>query len=174
MIVQKFNPIKSPTLYALRGELEDAMADMYLDEETGEIVGAERFEQLALDTQEKVLNCARAVKNIDHLVLAMKDARRDLDARIKASERIAGTIKARCIDAMRVLNAKSIKDADIAVLARQTESVDVYDESLLAREFFTEKVTRSVSKTAIKAAIKAGTDVQGARLVSNLSLTIKG
>lgn len=173
-VVERFNPIKSPSLYTLTGELSDAIADLYVDEETGEVVGAERLDALAMDTQEKVLACARAVKNFDVLLKSMKDAKHDLESRIRSTERIMDTIKSRCLDAMRVLDTKSIKAADIAVSARRSEQVDVFDESLVGAEFWTEKVTRTVSKTAIKDAIKAGADVQGARLVPNLTLTIKG
>lgn len=173
-VVEKFNPVKSPSLYSLTTELSDALAEIYVDEETGEVVGMERLDALAMDTQEKVLSCARAVKNFDVLLKSMKDAKHDLESRIRSTERIMDTIKSRCLDAMRVLDTKSIKAADIAVSARRSEQVEVFDEALVCDEFWTEKVTRTVSKTAIKEAIKAGQEVQGARVVQNLTLTIKG
>jgi len=53
------------------------------------------------------------------------------------------------------------------------EIVTVENESLIDDDFFTEKVTRRLSKTKLKESIKAGNDVPGAVLDYTYSLRIK-
>lgn len=53
------------------------------------------------------------------------------------------------------------------------EIVTVEDESLIDDDFFTEKVTRRLSKTKLKESIKAGNDIPGAALDHTYSLRIK-
>jgi len=53
------------------------------------------------------------------------------------------------------------------------EIVTVEDESLIDDDFFTEKVTRRLSKTKLKESIKAGNDIPGAVLDHTYSLRIK-
>lgn len=173
-MIERFNPVKNPSLYTLTAELQDAIADYWIDEETGEIHGQENIEALAIDTQEKVLNCARAVKNMAILLEALKKQKKELDSRIRTTERISEAIKARCIEAMQTLDMKSIKDVDIAITARKGESLQIEDESQIAPEFWTEKVTRTIDKRGLKEAIKAGADMQGVRLVPSYSLMIRG
>ena len=56
---------------------------------------------------------------------------------------------------------------------RQTTATDIYDESVLPKEFLKEKITYTPSKTDIKKALQEGKEVAGARLVVNTNLNIK-
>lgn len=174
MIVEKINPVKSPSLYSLTTELSDAIAEISVDESTGEVVGFEKVDALAFDTETKLVNCARAVRNIDLLLDQMEQARKELSARMKCYKNISDRLKDRCVDAMRVLEIKAIKDVDIELKTRRSESVEIIDESLISEEFMVEKVVKTPSKTAIKQAIKSGIDVKGAQIVENQTLQIKG
>lgn len=173
-MIERFNPVKNPSLYTLTAELQDAIADYWIDEETGEIHGQEKIEALAIDTQEKVLDCARAVKNMSVLLDALKSQKKELESRIRTTERISETIKMRVVEAMRTLDTKSIKDVDIAITARKSESLQIDDESKIPAEFWNEKVTRTVDKKGLKEAVKAGAEVEGTRIVPSFSLLIRG
>lgn len=173
-MIEKFNPVKNPSLYEITTELQDAIADYWIDEETGEIHGLEKIESIALSTQEKVLDCARAVKNMSVLLDALKSQKKELESRIRTTERISETIKMRVVEAMRTLDTKSIKDVDIAITARKSESLQIDDESKIPAEFWNEKVTRTVDKKGLKEAVKAGAEVEGARIVPSFSLLIRG
>ena len=68
---------------------------------------------------------------------------------------------------------KKLEQPDIVIALRKTSSIDIYDESLPPDDCFVEKVKREVSKTAIKDKLKTGEDVQGARIVEKMSVSVK-
>lgn len=173
MITQTITRPQSPSLYQIELELADALASVEVDYETGEIIGLDRVEALQIGLHDKVLNIGRYIQNQASLLDAMKNAKKAIDERMKTTERRIDAMKKLMLKGMQDLNAKRIEEGDICLSLRKTASVDVYDESLVAPEYWTEKVTRSISKTAIKDAIKAGADVQGARIAESFSVQIK-
>lgn len=173
MITEKL--VKTPTtsLYGLNCAFADALANVQIDEETGEIVGLDQVRELEIATGEKITNCARFVRDLECLVDGMKKAKAEIDARIKSRQRIIDAIKAEMLFSMTQLNAKKLEQPDVVISLRKTSSVDIYDESLLPDDCFVEKVKREVSKTAIKDKLKTGEDVQGARIIEKMSVNVK-
>jgi hypothetical protein len=173
MITQTITRPQGQSLYSIEQELQDALAAVEVDTSTGELIGFDRVDALQMSLHDKVVNVGRFIQNQGHLLDAMKSAKKTLDERIKSAERRIEAMKHLCEYGMQKINAKKIEEGDIAISLRKTSAVEVYDEAMIAPEFWTEKITRSVSKTALKDAIKAGADVQGARIVEHFSVQIK-
>lgn len=74
--------------------------------------------------------------------------------------------------AMDIAGHEKIETSICKVWYKDSEYVDLYDESILPSQFFKEKVTKSVSKSDIKKAIKDGNDVPGAALGKRRNIQI--
>lgn len=173
MITQTISRPATMSLYSIQQELSDALAAVEVDYETGELVGMDKVDALQVDMHDKIVNVGRYVQNQAALLAAMKDAKKALEERIKATDKRIAGMKRMMIEGMQQLNAKKVEEGDIAISLRSSASVEIYDESLLAADYLTEKITYTPSKTAIKKAIEAGADVQGARIVQGFSVQIK-
>lgn len=173
MITQRLEHPEGLSLYTITDQLSDALDAIRVDEETGELIGIDTVEALQCSAHDKIVNIGRFIQNQAALLAAMKEAKKNIDARIKSAEARIDGLKRAMSYGMQQLNAKRIEEGDIAISLRKSTSVVVYDESLLADDFFTVKSTKSVSKTAIKEALAAGADVQGAKLIDSLNVQIK-
>ena len=171
-ITKSLNPIKRPSLFELTSELQDALSKIEPNPETGELEGMEAFEQLALNTQEKILDCGMAIRNMESLVEQIAEQQKELLARRRCVERIIDRIKSRCVQSLEWMEMESITAPNIKVLLKPSSSVEVYDEESIPPEYRKTKTTITVDKAAITRAAKAGEEVPGARLVQyNVLLT---
>jgi hypothetical protein len=59
------------------------------------------------------------------------------------------------------------------VYCRNSESVEISDESIIPKEYLVEKTKEVPSKTLIKEALKSGKEVPGASISKNTSLIVK-
>lgn len=175
--------VMKPTLYnlSLQGRQIEQLLDNAIDWETGEI--DENYEGL-VELQEAI-NQQIQNKSKDLIyVLRKKDGFiSELDKEIerlknmkkmygKQQENILKYIK-NCME----LNNVVLIETPIGKFSikNNPESVEVYDESLIPKEYFITKIKEetNLSKTKIKEAIKAGVEVQGAKLVRNTRLEVK-
>ena len=173
-VTESLNPIKNPSLFSLTQATAAALMQVEQDPETGELIGIDRFDALALDTQEKLIDCACAVANFEGLVAQLEEQERQLARRKKFVKSLIEHIKGRCVDAMELLEIKSIKTAPVQIRLHPSESVEVFDLPSVPSEFFyMPPVKPKVSKKMIEDAIKSGKEVPGARLVKRHSLVVK-
>lgn len=173
-VTESLNPIKSPSLFTLTQATAAALMQIEPDPETGELIGIDRFDALALDTQEKLIDCACAVANFEGLVAQLEEQERQLARRKKFVKSLIEHIKGRCVDAMELLEIKSIKTAPVQIRLHPSESVEVFDLPSVPSEFFhMPKVTPKLDKTELKTAIKSGIEVPGVRLVRQNRLVVK-
>lgn len=108
------------------------------------------------------------------LVAQLEEQERQLARRKKFVKSLIEHIKGRCVDAMELLEIKSIKAAPVQIRLHPSESVEVFDLPSVPSEFFyMPPVKPKVSKKMIEDAIKSGKEVPGARLVKRHSLVVK-
>lgn len=81
-------------------------------------------------------------------------------------------LKSNISEAMKLYKVDKIESPILKLSFRKSESVNILDESKLSDNFFTTKITKTVSKTALKDALKSG-KVDGAELLENKNLQIK-
>lgn len=172
-IVKSLNPVKNPTLYALTGELQDALARIEPNPETGELEGMEAFEQLALTTQAKIIDCASAIRNFENLIDEISSQQKELAARKKCAEAILEKIKSRCVESMDWMELKSIHSPTVRVALRPATRVEIFDPEQIPREFIRVKSVASIDKIGIGQALKARQDVPGARIEKFNTLNTK-
>lgn len=164
---------KAPSLYSMTAVMQDALSNIRLDEETGEVTGWEEVEALSLPLTEKTLNVCRFIASNDHFIEGLEKVRAETDKRIRRHKKLSEYLKKNVLVAMAQLDSRRLEDFDIVAYARRSEAVDIVDQSLIPESFITVTSETSVRKQDIKKALKSGKDVPGARLVENLSLTIK-
>lgn len=141
-----------------------------VDPETGEIIDPERLEGLFMDRQQKLENIALWIKNLESDALAFKAEKEAFADREKKATAKAEQLKKYLA---QVLAGEKFSTGKCAVSFRKSESVEVFDESIVPREYMKEKVTFAPDKAAIKALLKGGHTVGGCRLLEALNTQIK-
>lgn len=133
----------------------------------------EKLEALQAERKAKMENIALYIKNITAEAAAIKAEESALKERRERLERKAERLSGYMAQSMAANNEPELSSPRFSAKYRETESTDVFDKSLLPKEFIKVKTTEDPDKVAIKAAIKAGQEVAGARLVINQKVNIK-
>lgn len=163
------------SLYEINNDFIQVLENGFLvDEETGEITFKEdALNDLDLEFNQKVDNIACYIKDIESLNQAIKDEKKALDERLKMNDRKVENLKKYVSSSLKMRDMNKLETARNKITFRKSKSVNVINESLLADEYFTEKITKTVNKTAIKKAIESGLTVDGAEIKENRNVVIK-
>lgn len=163
-------------LYEISRAMLDVIESGYsVDEETGEIL----FEPADLDALEverdrKLEACALFAKNLQAEADAIKAELDRLDARLKAKQRKADSMKQYILGNMLALNDTAFETACVDMRIRRSSFVDVAcDAESLPIEYQRRKVTVTADKTALKKALQDGERIPGVMMAKRESLTIK-
>ena len=163
---------KSPSLYALGNNILELAQAVEVDPETGEVTGIEELEAAEGAFEDKAAAVAVAIRGAKAYADALKKYKQDIADRQRAAENKIDRLEQYLADMMMKVGKKKIETVEARITLRESEAVDIIDESLIPMEF--KKIKYEVSKTAIKEAIKsAGETVPGAMIVTNRSVTIK-
>lgn len=144
-----------------------------IDTETGEIK-PEIVNTLALtqqNLQTKAVDYGYVIKSFDDEIDIYDREIKRLQERKEYLKNTQNRLKQTLSNAMQEFNIVEIKGETLRLSFRESESVEITDESLLDEQY--KRVKVEPDKTAIKKALKNGEDVQGARLVKNQNLQIK-
>ena len=164
-------------IYEIPSQIQAALNALEVDEETGEIVGWERLDELTQGAADKIANTARFIRYAEVQIDAMEKAIAGIKARKQSAQNLVDKLSVLAVNALFALpdGKAKVEEPDIKVTARPSDVVLIDDETLLDEKFFNIKIKqeKNVSKTAIKDAIKAGEEVKGARLVMSYKLQIK-
>lgn len=165
------------SIYSIPHEIQTALNALTVDEETGEVIGWERLDELTQGAADKIANTARFIRYADVQIDAMEKAIADIKARKQSAQNLVDKLRVKVVQALLAMpdGKRKIEEPDIKVSTRKSESVSLDDESLLDKKFVkVEVITKqSPDKKAIKEAIKSGEEVKGAHLCTNYSLQIK-
>lgn len=157
------------TLYEINQEIERAYLDL-IDPETGEIVGdTSILDQLTIERDQKLENCALMAKNLRAESEALKAEGQTFMKRAKTAENRAEWFERYLFNN---LQGEPFKTVRTAISFRKTHPVNILDMSKIPEEYLRYKDPEP-DKTAIKKAINAGKEVPGAELADKLSMTIK-
>ena len=147
--------------------------DEFVDPETGEITDpdafAERYAKLNISRDEVIENILLLYKNCVSDAAAIDEEIKSLKARKQALDKRAERLKT---DASQALGGEKFSTAKVSVTWRKSTAVEV-DGDTVPDEYMTVKVERSPDKKAITAALKAGTPIDGCRLVERMNMQIK-
>lgn len=161
------------TLYQIPALMRQALDNLEIDEETGEILNADGLHNLELSAKDKIANTARYIRECTVLLDAMKQAKQNIDARMKTLQKRLDYLTGLSLDGMEALGVKKIEEPDIRISTRKSIGTVIENEEAIPSKFVTIVQTQKINKTEIKKAIQAGEDVPGAYLVENINLAIK-
>jgi hypothetical protein len=140
-----------------------------VDEETGEIIDTDKLLDLQLAFDEKVEGIACWIKNLLADAEAIKTEKNNLAEREKACRNKAESLKKYLNSA---LDGEKFKTAKVSISYRKSESVEVDDINKVDKSFL-KYSDPTVDKTAVKKALKAGTELEGVRLVTKQNIQIR-
>ena len=160
-------------LYQIPALMRQALDNLEIDEETGEILNADGLHNLELSAKDKIANTGRYIRECTVLLDAMKQAKQNIDARMKTLQKRLDYLTGLSLDGMEALGVKKIEEPDIRISTRKSVGAVIEDEEAIPSKFVTIVQTQKINKTEIKKAIQAGQDVPGAYLVENINLAIK-
>jgi len=130
------------------------------------------IDELALAKEEKLLNCAKYIKNEMAFIDMIKAEEKALSARRKSIENRVEWVKKYVLSNIEA--GEKVKDAQAQIGTRKSEAVEIFDETLIPKDLCNHiPETWKADKTAIKKAIKSGEDIEGAKVVERLNLTVK-
>lgn len=164
------------TLYEIDSRIKEIIDSIYDSaDENGEVGEIDLTELMELKEarEVKLENIALYAKNLAVEASAIKDEENILAERRKRLERKCERMKAILINAMKEDGNKKISSPKFEAVLRDTKKTEITDESLIPEEYMNTKITKTPDKTAIKKAIEAGTEVAGAQVVDNTTITIK-
>lgn len=157
----------------------DAILEMMVDPETGEVVSEDEALKLAETYEAQVLDkCEWMLKHITtekYKIEAMENQKKTLDKMIKT--------KKNCVDRLSKYVAMALKyekwetpDGLAKISYRTTkDKVTVDDINEIPIDYFkTPRYESNLSKTELKEAIQSGTSVPGVHLEDSTSIIVKG
>lgn len=167
------------SIYNISNDLKKIYEDLDngngIDLETGEIK-PEIMQQLSISRNEletKAVDYGYVIKAFDDEIDIIDREIERLEERKAYVKKNKERMKTIVSSAMEEFGISKIKSETLQLSFRKSESVDIFDESLIDDKFKKVKTEISLDKTAIKNAIKNGEDVQGAKIVEKNNLQIK-
>lgn len=161
------------TLYQIPALMRQALDNLEIDEETGEILNTDGLHNLELSAKDKIANTARYIRECTVLLDAMKTAKQNIDARMKTLQKRIDYLALESVKGLIALGVDKIEEPDIRIGTRKSVSTVIEDEKAIPSKFVTIVQTEKINRIEIKRAIQAGEDVPGAYLVKDINLSIK-
>ena len=140
-----------------------------IDNETGEIIDADKLNDLQIARDEKLENLALWYKDLLAEANALKEEKETFAEREKASKNKAESIKNYL---SHVLNGENFKTTKCALSFRKSEKT-VIDDIYSIPESFLKYSEPKADLTEIKKAIKNGEEIKGAHLEETQNIQIK-
>lgn len=164
-------------LYEIPQAFRKVFDSITIDEETGEIVGFDKVDEITESAKTKLANTGRFIRELENHIAAMKEVKKTLEKRIKAAEKLDAYLSVWVVNGLLALpdGKRKLEEPDIRLSTRKTESVEIINEKKIDEKYIRTKIvtTKEPDKVGIKAAINAGETVDGARLNVNYTLQIK-
>lgn len=155
-------------LYEIDEKILECMTNC-IDPDTGEITNSEQLEALQMERQTKLENVALYIKNLKADAAMYKAEKTAFAERQAAAEKRAESLSEWL---RKALDGQKFKTEKTEVNFRKTQKVEVVDIWEL-NEDYVKYSDPTPDKAAIKRAIKAGEEVKGAKLIDDISMTVK-
>lgn len=146
-----------------------------LDEETGEVLidVYDELEKLNMKREEKIINIARYLDDLEREKNLIKQKADILSARVKSKEKQVDRLKAYLTDSMVKLGTNKIEDEVVSVRLNSSKSVNVIDEKQIPEEYIRTKIAVEPDKCRILAELKKGTRITGVELAEKYSVVVR-
>ena len=163
------------TLYEISQDYLQAL-DLFTDPEADIPLEAamDTLEGLEGQLQEKAVNVAKFMQNLDTTAKAIKEAEQQMARRRKAIENRAQWIRTYLKSNMEAAGISRIESPWFRLaIQKNPAAVEILDEAALPDEFKSEVVTVKIDKTALKQVMQDGVNVPGAMLSQGTRLAIR-
>jgi hypothetical protein len=163
--------MENKSLFAIEQELVNLFAQL---EESGGEASPEIQEQLAITREQlkhKSLNYVHYIKKLEQDLELAKVYEEQVAAFKKRKQKTIERLKESLLDAAKFFG--DIETEIFTIKTRKSESVEITDESALPMFVYKTETVRKIDKAKIKEAIKAGQQISGAEIRTNLNLSIK-
>ena len=150
----------------LINQIIEAEGELTPENETALIINKEQLQSKAVDYSYVIKQLDSDCEQIDAELKRLQQLKK---VRTNLAERLKNTIS----DAMNLYEVEKIETPLIKLSFRNSESVEITNESQLDPCFIVTKTVTSPDKKAIKDAIKNGEIVEGATISYNKNLQIK-
>lgn len=167
--------INMASLYEITMEyklIENKLSEMNLDEQTV----ADTLEGASGDFEEKAINIAKYIKNLEAQALSIKTAREEMSLREKAIEKKAAAVKEYLKVNMQACGKIKIESPYFALTLKKNPSAVVIDDAgAIPQELYVypDAPAPYPDKKAIGDRLKAGEEINGAHLEQAERLEIK-
>ncbi|MBE0436470.1 MAG: siphovirus Gp157 family protein [Methylomicrobium sp.] len=132
------------------------------------------LEGLEGELQDKAVNVAKFLRNMEATAEAIKNAEAEMARRRKALESRVKWLKDYLKGSMEYTGITKIECPYFKLaIQKNPPAVAILNEDAIPSEFKEQVITWKIDKTAIKEAIKAGQKVPGAELVNGTRLAIR-
>lgn len=159
-------------LYEIPAALRQAFDAIEVDEETGEIFGAQTLDEIEGAAAMKIENAGLYVRELFAEAEAVKAEADRLTKRKKALENRAERIKWMMLPAVQAMGGK-VKGELLTVSIGKTKSVELDPDALDLLPFAFVRVKKEVDKRALGDALKAGQEFGCARLIEKQSIRMR-
>jgi hypothetical protein len=163
------------SLYALSANYRQAL-DFLTDPELDLPLEAvnDTLEALGGELEDKAVNVAKFLRNMEATADAIKAAETDMAKRRKALENRVQWLKSYIKGNMEACGISKIECPYFKLsIQKNPSAVNILDENAIPAAFKEQVISWKIDKAAIKDAIKAGTAVPGAELTNGTRLAIK-
>ena len=165
----------SYSLYELSNDYLSAF-DFLTDpeNEVDKQVVSDTLEAISGDFEDKAINVAKYLKNLESSAKAIKEAEAEMMKRRKSFEKRVAGLKDYLKGNLEITGIKKIESPFFKIsIAKNPVSVFVSDESIIPDEFFETRTLRTLNKTALKKSLQDGFVIHGAELKNGTRLNIK-
>jgi Siphovirus Gp157 len=148
--------------------LTDPEADLPIE------VVNDTLEALSGEMEDKAINVAKFLRNLEVMAESIKQAEMDMAKRRKAIENRVQWFKSYLKISMENTRISKIECPYFKLSIQSNPvAVEILNESVIPRKFKEKVIAWKIDKNAIKEALKAGKTVKGAALVNGSRLVIK-
>jgi len=159
-------------LYELSSDYLHALDELTDQENLPAEAIADTLEGLAGAWEDKALNVARYIRNLEAEATAIEEAKKRMEIRARSTANKAARLKEYLKAELEKTGLKP-KAADVALRLQNNPPAVVFDdETRIPEEYRRTEVIRTILKAEIAAAIKAGKEITGAHLEQSKRLVI--
>lgn len=152
------------SLYDIQQDILDC-----INTETGEIIDAERLDQLQMEKREKVKNIALWIINLRGEAANSKEREAYFAQRRKRAEK---KIEGLTAYLSGCLDGEKVKDDDFEIGWKQSQATEITDETKLPKQYLI-AVNPKIDRMAILKDLKAGVEIDGAKLVTKNNIQVR-
>ena len=167
--------MKNLSLYQLSSTYLEALDDL-TDPEMDLPIEAvtDTLEGLSGEMEEKAINVAKFMRNIEATATAIKSAEEEMAKRRKALENRIKWMKSYLKDSMEHTGITKIECPYFKLsIQKNPAAVNIINEDTIPDKFKEQVISWKVDKTAIKKAIQSGKTIPGAKLLNGTRLAIR-